>query len=322
MKVLILAVLLVSACTSTPKNPCGFANDCSQMEQLKKQAGLPVARTVQLMLQAPTLIGGKPADPALWPASLYVKAGDASCSATLVGERTVFIAAHCMDNGGKITFNAHANRYSATCSHHPEYRGNDTADWALCLTDRPVIGVPFENLGIKRSVTLGQQLTLSGYGCIRSGGGGGNDGIFRVGQAKVTGLVSGKNYDIVTEGGAALCFGDSGGAAYVVDENGDRAVIAVNSRGDIHTMSYLPAVFSPSFVSWAKTWSTNSYATRICGLHADAVGCRGVSEQPIPGDGKFEAYSHAACVKGIIKPEYLHRKQSIVDGIQKAIDEM
>jgi hypothetical protein len=228
-----------------------------------------------------------------------------------------------MPNGGTVSFSAGANQYKASCSHHPEYRngkGNATADWALCLVDRPVTGVPFEILGVNEvnALQISTTMTLSGYGCVNPGGGGGNDGIFRVGQAKVTGLPSGKNYDIVTKGGAALCFGDSGGAAYYVFSDGARSILGVNSRGNISTMSYLPAVYAKTFVSWAISWAKDSANARICGLHSDALGCRSGSALPQP-DGKFEVQTKAACVKGVVKPGYLQKKEKIVESVRNAL---
>lgn len=315
-----LLALALSACTHTPPSPpepekdvCQSIGECDSL-----QAGISARRTVQLMVQSPMLIGGKAAEPGEWPASVYAKAGGSACSATLVGERVVFMAAHCMSNGQKITFTAGANSYSATCTHHPDYRKNDTADWALCLVSRPVTGVPFENLGLDAQLNIGQNLLLSGYGCVNPGGGGGNDGIFRIGEAKIRGLPAYSNHDIVTKGGAALCFGDSGGAAYLLGAEGARQIVAVNSRGDISTTSYLPSVRQKTFQDWAKSWATASNNVRLCGMHLDALGCRGGGLSP--ADPRFEISSPAACVKGAVRPDYIGRKNEIVEGLQKVID--
>lgn len=324
------AAMMVVACSSVPSNPsvvpsCASLSDadCSQIDHpapAKKFAGLSADKTVMLMLQSPLLIGGKPADGAEWPASVYARAGNASCSATLVGERVLFMAAHCMNNGGSVSFTAHANNYKARCAHHPEYRGNSTADWALCLVDRPVTGVPFENFGPSTALKIKQALLLSGYGCIKPGGGGGNDGIFRIGLANITGLPYGKSYDIVTKGGAALCFGDSGGAAYHLAEGGKRYVVGVNSRGNIQDQSYLPSISSSTFLGWAMSWAHDANNVRICGLHSDALGCRSGEVSPLP-DGKFEIAGKPACIKGVVSKEYLDRKQEVVDTLKKALDQ-
>lgn len=326
------ALLFVPACASKPiplepatlcaSVPQGCAEASSRQKRMASY-GIGADKTVMQMVQSPMLIGGKPADAAEWPASVYAKAGSSACSATLVGERVLFMASHCMPNGGTVNFTAHANAYKARCAHHPEYRngkGNETADWALCLVDRPVTGVPFEVLGTAVPVALNQELLLSGYGCIKPGGGGGNDGIFRIGSASVKGLPGSKSYDIVTKGGAALCFGDSGGAAYRI-QGKERHIVGVNSRGDISTMSYLPSVALSSFTSWARAWAQDANNVRICGLHDDAIGCRnGQPPAPQP-DGKFEVSSKAACVRGVIAPSHLDRKGEIVDNLRRTLDQ-
>lgn len=314
MKSLILFCLVaLSACAtlpSAPSTPCGSKVAMN---------GLGSEKTVMRMVFQPMLIGGKPADAAEWPASVYARAGSSACSATLVGDRVLFIASHCVANGGQVTFSAHANNYTARCNQHPEYRKNATADWSLCLVDRPVTGVAFEVMGVDEKLEIGQPLLLSGYGCVKPGGGGGNDGIFRIGNADIKGLPSGKTYDIVTKGGAALCFGDSGGSAFKLMTDGNRHIVAVNSRGDISTMSYLPAVSSPTFLSWAQSWAKDANNVRICGIHDDALGCRSVGV-PLP-DGNFEVQAKAACVKGTVQADYLDKKEQIVDGVKKTLDQ-
>jgi hypothetical protein len=318
----ILLFTLVSCATvpTSPPTTCSSVGDC----ETTSVAYLGPDKTVMHMLQAPALIGGTPVDPVDWPASVYVmihsQEGDAACSATLVGDRVLFMASHCMDDGAVVNFTAHSNAYTARCTHHPEYKKNQTADWALCITDRPVTGVPFEVMGVGQMMTVGQSLTLSGYGCIRPGGGGGNDGIFRAGNATIKGLPSGKTYDIVTKGGAALCFGDSGGSAYVVSPTGARYVVAVNSRGDISTMSYLPSVANSSFKDWAIAWAKATNNVRICGVHDDAMGCRHGDAVTPPSTGKFELQSKSACVRGSVRVDYLSRKQEIVDAVKAALE--
>lgn len=237
-------------------------------------SGVGAEFTVQPLLQNTMLIHGVPAEPEQWPASIYARRKDSACSASIVGERVVFLASHCVPDGEAIFFSSNANNYQAFCYHHPDYdKGNMSADWALCLVERPVTGVLFESLGVHATLKIGDEVMLSGYGCVHAGGVGGNDGIFRIGLAKVEGLPFRKNYNVVTKGGAALCFGDSGGAGYLGE--GDRRVIfGVNSQGDQRSVSYLPTVASPVFVAWANSWAKKSNNVRICGLHKDALYCR------------------------------------------------
>lgn len=229
----------------------------------------------------PTLINATPADPKDWPASAYCSMGNSACTCTVVGEKVLLIAAHCVGNGGTAKFKVGGANYTSKCSHHPEYRGNSTADWAICAVERKVEGVPYENVNTDESrYRVGDELTLTGYGCVKPGGGGGNDGIYRVGLATIQKLPSGKNYDISTKGGAALCFGDSGGPVFKL-EGTKRYIVGVNSRGDISKWSYLPAVALPTAQNFFRGWADKN-SVRICGIHPDAQGCRDGGGPPPP----------------------------------------
>jgi len=92
----------------------------------------------------PVLIGGRTADPKDWPASMYAQMNGARCTATIVGERVLFIAAHCVASGGTATFRVGSQSYSSVCTHSKDYAANATADYALCQVDRVVEGVPYE----------------------------------------------------------------------------------------------------------------------------------------------------------------------------------
>lgn len=324
----LLAGLLLAGCASpdTPK-PDDDPPACNDLH-ISKAEGLDAkARTVGTVAigfvkkngRQQTLINGVPADPKDWPASVYASAGNSRCSATVVGERSLLIAAHCVSDGRSVSFSAGSNQYSATCSHHPSYRGNSTADWAMCLIDRPVTGIPFENIGVTAKLAVGQTVRLTGYGCIRPGGGGGNDGIFRTANSTVRSIPSGTNYDTVTRGGGALCFGDSGGAAYAESTDGSRVIFGVNSRGDIQVESYLSSTYVATFVDWLNDWAARNGNVRVCGMHKDAVGCRGGGTPPI--DRKFVVGSKAACVEGVVAPGFEPKKDEIKASIRKALEQ-
>lgn len=283
--------------------------------------GLDATETVQLMRQDETLIGGVPADPVKWPASVYAQASGSACSSTVIGDRVLLSAGHCMGNGKEVTFSAGANKYKARCNHHPEYPGNGTADWALCLIDRPVTGVIFERLSTKFAISKGDTVRLTGYGCVNPGGGGGNDGIFRIGVAEVVSTPSGKNYDVKTKGGAALCFGDSGGAGYLEYSDGSREIFGVNSRGNIKTESYLPSVAMTTMQAFALDWA-DKHGVKICGIHPDAKACRDQKPpEPPPGPKyDFEIRSKVACVRGKMNPGHETKKDGLVEGLKKVLE--
>lgn len=224
------------------------------------------------------LIGGRPADPAEWPASVYASMGDSKCTATVIGEKVLLIAAHCVGNGRNATFPAGGGQYVAACTHHPNYASDSTSDYALCKTVAVIANIQYERVQTDPSVlAVGKEVLLTGYGCVNQGGGGGNDGTYRIGEANITTLHQG-NQDIVTRGGAALCYGDSGGPAffYLDAAKKDRVQISVNSRGNIKDTSYLSSLSGGRFKSWAEGWRTTN-GVKICGMDADAKGCRGGS---------------------------------------------
>lgn len=228
------------------------------------------------------LIGGRPADPAEWPASVYASMGDSKCTGTVVGEKVLLIAAHCVGNGRNASFPAGGGQYVATCTHHPNYASDSTSDYALCKTVSVIANIQYERVQTDPSVlAVGKEVLLTGYGCVNPGGGGGNDGTYRIGEANITSLHQG-NQDIVTRGGAALCYGDSGGPAffYLDAAKKDRVQISVNSRGNIKDTSYLSSLSGGRFKSWAEGWRTQN-GVKICGLDADAKGCRGSGPGPI-----------------------------------------
>lgn len=222
-----------------------------------------------------SLINGTVADPAEWPNSVWI----GNCSATVVGAQVLASACHCMGNGRSVSFSKNGKRYSAVCTHHPEYRGNSTADWALCKISEPVEGGQYELLNQQASfLSLNMELTNTGYGCTKWGSG--LDGKFRIGQSAIVDLPSGRDYDIVTRNGATLCSGDSGGASYIRFPDGMRAVAGVNSRSNTTTTSYMPSWATSSSMTWQKSWAAQN-GVKICGVHLDAENCRSV-KPPLP----------------------------------------
>jgi hypothetical protein len=214
--------------------------------------------------------------PGDWPATLIFRSRGGGCTSTAVGPKVILTAAHCIPDGesGQVTIGGQA--VAIRCDHHPGYgAGNRTTDFALCaVTEGEIANVPFEVVGTALAhARLDQTVTLSGYGCLEENGQDRNFGVLHVGTAKVIRTPIGDDIDTVTSGGAALCFGDSGGPAYFDAGDGERLIIGVNSRGDISEMSWLSSTATAQFVDWAFKWSETNNAS-ICGLHVATMGCR------------------------------------------------
>jgi hypothetical protein len=211
-----------------------------------------------------------------WPASFASRQSGSGCTATLIAENVLQLAAHCVGNGRTAQITSNGQTYTGTCTHAPGYNGDPTADWALCKMQTAIDRAWYEKvLQDASKVVVGGKLKLAGAGCTTPGGNDGAFGTFRVGDATITQIPSSDN-DTVTKGGAALCFGDSGGSAFLEEANGQRWVVGVNSRGDIQTMSYLASVFTNEAKQFYSQWAQANGA-KICGMAQDAVKCQGAA---------------------------------------------
>lgn len=241
------------------------------------------------------LIGGTEADPKDWPASFATT----NCTATLLGPKVLQTAAHCVGNGRTASLRIDGTSRSATCTHHPSYSRNSTADFALCVFKEAIEREWYEKVmteAEKDKLAIGKKLRLAGVGCTKPGGGGAKFGTFRTGEATITRLPSTSNFDTVTRGGAALCYGDSGGSAFY-EEGEDRWVIGVNSRGNIYDTSYLSSVYTNSAQTFYRDWAADKGVV-ICGIHSEAEKCQGSGEKlpPLPEHCKSD-YDHVGeCV--------------------------
>jgi len=167
--------------------------------------------------------------------------------------------------------------FQAKCEQTPEYRDQtEDLDFALCHTDKP-IDVAYASIA-KEGPKIGDEVTLSGYGCIKQGGGGGNDGILRIGLAKVSQLPTEDNW-FYTQDTAALCFGDSGGPAFKMIKSPKQEmhyVMGVNSQGNIKDLSLLTALWIDKSQKFFKSFAAE-HKVDICGVTKD---CKGPSDQP------------------------------------------
>ena len=239
----------------------------------------------------------EPARQGQWPATLVFASDEGEgCTSTIVGDGVLLTAAHCLDTvlEGQIFIGDDVLKVS--CERHPSYEAfaQDqttypayTADFALCSTvdaegNQVSINtftrdeINFERVSDRIAlVNLGTEVTLLGYGCVVPSINTNFTSLFlgRVIVTELPKITSQGGVDLLTktEGSAALCKGDSGGAAYMM-VNGTRIIIGVNSLGD-NVNSWIATTATHSFIDWARAWQEQR-GLKICGLDVDASPCR------------------------------------------------
>ncbi len=289
MKILFVvcfATLFTMICVADSAMSQGFI-----MTPLKDNAGVE-----------PLIIGGRKSKVADWPATFAFS----NCTSTAIGPRILLTAAHCVGNGAKGSLKAGGKDIQVECAHHSDYTpstssaGTKTtsADWALCIAKNDDIPVAtFETINLNSTLLQTDlEILLTGFGCKKKDGVDDNYGVQYEGEAEIRPVTNATQPDglpkatndqwarhyATTVGGAAICYGDSGGAAYVYRDPAkkSRRVMAVNSRGDIKKVSYLSATSTGAFETWTKDWA-KAWSERlkipsleICGIDVSTANCQ------------------------------------------------
>lgn len=214
------------------------------------------------------LIKGNVVKPEYFTEVRYIKNNKGEyCSATVVGKFSIMTAAHCITNSRVVT-NVNGKPFIASCEAHPAYDGRNN-DIAMCKTTGPIMP-PYASL-VGSYPKMGDKVMLSGYGCTRPDGTGGNDGILRIGSTRISRMPFLGDAFFYTYDQTAICSGDSGGPAFVVTPDMTEShhwVLGINSRGDMQHWSILTAVFYPPIRDFVKSWS-KTYDAKVCGINRE-----------------------------------------------------
>jgi Trypsin len=231
------------------------------------------------------VIEGQPAQPKNWPATFVFRSGSTLCTSTMIGDRVMLTAGHCLPNGAKGQFTLQSGQKTiVTCTQHPEYdidqrppeTKNLTKDFTLCVIDVALAGFPSERISTSiNDVRADTTIRLLGFGCTERMGADQSFGVLYTGTTTIVRPPASNNdIHVITNGNAALCSGDSGDGAYTEpDANGRRILIGVNSRSNLSDSSWISSTATKTFMDWALGWSKDKNV-QICGLHDTAAGCR------------------------------------------------
>jgi hypothetical protein len=208
----------------------------------------------------PSLVGGViPADPTQWSSIFYSLVGADFCTATLIGDKVLLTAAHCVQSTPTLSVGAGKNANTGTCEAAPDFDQDMTADWALCQMKESFAGVVPERVNqTLAAIENGTDLLLTGFGCMVASGPG-NSGTFSIGTATVVSTPNGSNY-IATVGAVAACYGDSGGPAFVGSDTNTpqtRSLVSINSKGNARNTTLLASIGTHAAICFFQKWSSN-----------------------------------------------------------------
>lgn len=167
-----------------------------------------------------------------------------SCSATLIGKRSVLTAAHCVKNGGSARFKVGGTTYRSS-----KVITSTRGDIALVVLQNSVSGIKPSPVNITKP-KVGQRITLVGFG--QTGENAGGFGTKRMGKN----VISKVNSKMIFfrgsgNGQSSNCYGDSGGAAFSILK-GQEVVVGVTSGGQKPCGTYAWDTRVDVFVDWLK----------------------------------------------------------------------
>lgn len=222
------------------------------------------------------------------------------CTATAVGPKIIYTAAHCISNGQRVNWKMRKNgvSYGAVCNKHPQYNDRSVFnDYAFCILDNkmPEDSV-FASFDTVKVLQAGDEVLLNGYGAP-------NLGTHYWGKANVRGI---SGQDIVTDGPANLGGGDSGGAFLfwtVERKDATKHIIHGTSSRAGGGRSYFNATSHPNFKPYAESQVDK------CGGGSDCYLC-GVTKdctKPFNPNLCLQEQKFAS----ILKAEFLRSEESL-----------
>jgi uncharacterized protein YkwD len=158
------------------------------------------------------------------PSVGQLRSGGAACTATLIGQKTVLTAGHCVpSSASRTSFVVGGKSYTASkIIIHPSYGGGNRHDIAVVLLSQSPSGVNPSPVNTD-TIAVGQAVTLVGYGLI-----GENSGSFGT-KRSATNTISGVTATTMRfDGRGNVCNGDSGGPSFVRVQ-GEERVAGVHS---------------------------------------------------------------------------------------------
>jgi len=232
-------------------------------------------------------------DPA-HPTVGILASGSARCSATLIGQRTVLTAGHCVKTTS-VSFTVEGQKYaSAQVIRHPGYAGGNQNDLAVVILQQSVVGVAPSPVNTS-PVQVGQSIILVGYG--KTGEYSGGFGTKRVGHNSISSVGS---TTFKFKGQSNVCNGDSGGPTFVLDSNGQELVAGVHSTKSGVCGSGGTDMRVDAYQQWITTVAGGDVAKPGAGS-SPAPPPQGSSPAPPPTglSGEGQSCASQACAQGL-----------------------
>ncbi|KAL1914874.1 uncharacterized protein VTP21DRAFT_7790 [Calcarisporiella thermophila] len=197
--------------------------------------------------------GGEKVKPGELPSTVYVRGSNFACTGSLIKPDVVLTAAHCVASSGMYI---RANSLSATTGgnkinvkrglQHEQYRGSNLKyDIGLLFLSEPVPNAQPITIKVE-APNPGDTVYAAGWGVTETGRT--SDALLKVelkvGDTRVCGQPpTGTNFCYVPVAGKGICFGDSGGPVYKIQDGknyilGVSSYISKNQCGQSDTKGY------------------------------------------------------------------------------------